>query len=217
MGVEVKRIATPWASPRDHVAIATRGDLLLRALGESRKHVRDRALAHAIMASGWRQTQQNHNVWKVKRGSWPGDWYVQSTVEHVDGKLVPEVGTRWRSYDSWAQAWSDYPVVHADRYAAAREALFDPDPSATDRFQAALATAGYWTADETMLPPGTLAGVVSAVRRFRAQATEKDRQSAIRWLAGELSPGPSTALGVAGLVFLTILIGGSLCLIALAR
>lgn len=169
MGALVAKVETPWATARDHDAIILNMDRILRGAWIDAAHVRRRMIAHSIVASGWRQSCQNFNVWKVKRGGWGGDWYVSSTTEEIGGKVVVEHGTKWRSYASYADAINDYPIWHSSRYRRACDLLRDAGAADSD-FWAELGKAGYYS-DTHNMKPANFGSICARVRRTLAGET----------------------------------------------
>lgn len=165
--MRVAAVKTPWAKAWDHHAICVNMDAILRAAGVAEEHVRRRMTAHAIVASGWRQACLNHNIWKVKLGGWKGDYFQSDTEEEVGGVLVPEIGTKWRSYTSWAQAFADYPVGTMSRYAKSHTVLHDQD-ALDSEFWAQLGRDGYYT-DTQQMTPGKFASLCRRVKREVAE------------------------------------------------
>ncbi|MCL2075722.1 MAG: flagellar assembly peptidoglycan hydrolase FlgJ [Betaproteobacteria bacterium] len=84
-------------------------------------------IAHAALESGWGQRDirnadgsASHNLFGIKaHGGWQGKSAEITTTEYVDGVPVKEKA-RFRSYDSYAEAFSDYARLLADnpRYGA---------------------------------------------------------------------------------------------------
>ncbi|MDR0233870.1 MAG: flagellar assembly peptidoglycan hydrolase FlgJ [Zoogloeaceae bacterium] len=78
-------------------------------------------IAHAALESGWgRRDIKNadgspsHNLFGIKaQGSWQGKSVEVTTTEYVDGAPMKEKA-RFRAYDSYAEAFSDYARLLAD-------------------------------------------------------------------------------------------------------
>jgi flagellar protein FlgJ len=89
-------------------------------------------LAHAALESGWGRKpivdakgRNSHNLFGIKAG---GDWTGATadivTTEYVDGVAQKRV-ERFRAYDSYADAFSDYAGLLSKRYGSATQAGSD--------------------------------------------------------------------------------------------
>lgn len=105
-------------------------------------------LAQAALETGWgkheiptRDGGNSHNLFGIKAGShWRGETTDITTTEYVDGRAVKQV-ERFRVYDSFEEAFTDYARLIGDnpRYAGVVTA---PDANAAAR---ALQAGGYAT------------------------------------------------------------------------
>ncbi|MBN2342754.1 MAG: hypothetical protein JXX29_24045 [Deltaproteobacteria bacterium] len=106
---KVKPTKTPWAPAWDHVSVVKEMNRILLQHGVHSKTVRVRMIAHAIVASGWKQNIWNYNAWGVKQGSWEREWYVMPTYEEDDeGNEVWVEDAAWRAFSSWEEAIQDF-------------------------------------------------------------------------------------------------------------
>jgi hypothetical protein len=149
--LRVEPVLTPWGEPWNHDQLIVNMDRILREHGVESRNARARMTAHAIVASGWRQSVFNHNAWGVKQGSWEGPWFLKSTNE-VDylGYDQVEYDTRWRSFESWGAAIDDYRErisrgSERPSYRRAARFLADRDNRADADFWRALSEGNYYT------------------------------------------------------------------------
>jgi hypothetical protein len=115
---------TQIAKPGDQLGFARAVDeLLQRKLPANLNNpwARSRLAALASWASGWNVGNTWHyNLWAVRKGGWPGDWYQKGALEEVNGKLVdiPAEHSLWRSYPSFDVAALDVIEVMRRYYPA---------------------------------------------------------------------------------------------------
>jgi len=149
----VESFLTPWAEPWNHHQICRRMNEILIENGVKSRQMRIRMIAHAIVASGWRQNVWNYNAWGVQQGSWDGPWYVRSTQEaDDDGNLYTVWDAAWRSFESWEESIADYlsrisPDSPREPYRQAYRYAVDPNNFRADRlFWESLREGRYYTA-----------------------------------------------------------------------
>jgi len=148
----VRPIPTRWGDPWDRAALARRLNDILIGSGVVQRQQRVRMIAHAIVASGWRQNVWNHNLWGVRRGSWEGPYFVMSTMEEDDeGNQHLVYEAEWRSFPSWEEAVADFngriaPDSKRPSYRQAYHHLVDPSWRADARYWEALGDGNYYTA-----------------------------------------------------------------------
>jgi hypothetical protein len=149
--VRVDPVPTPWGEAWNHDEIVLNMDRILREAGVESLTARSRMTAHAIIASGWKQSVFHHNAWGVKRGSWDGPWFQKSTTEMTRlGFLTTDYEAQWRAFDSWAHAIDDYlsRISRESRRPSYRKAarfLFDKDFRSDDDYWQALSEGNYYT------------------------------------------------------------------------
>lgn len=166
----VAPVSTAWGTPWDREDLAITMDRILLENGVDNREQRVRMIAHAIVASGWRQNVWNHNVWGVRRGSWQGPYYVMSTVEEDDaGRTHTVWDAAWRSFGDWSEAVVDFASrINGDSsrpsYRKAYRNLVDPDRRADARYWNALGEGNYYTA--THFSEKTFARLCWAVRGY---------------------------------------------------
>lgn len=105
-------------------------------------------LAQAALETGWGRREiptedggNSHNLFGIKAGGeWQGDTTTITTTEYVDGRPI-KTSDRFRVYDSYADAFSDYAKLIGEnpRY---REVL---DAATPDQAAVALQRNGYAT------------------------------------------------------------------------
>ncbi len=145
------------ANPQPETAAAKAGDAKRHFLDTLRPHAEaaERAtgvparfiLGHAALESGWgaRQItgpdgQPSHNLFGIKGGgNWSGAEVEVMTTEYRHG-LAVKTAERFRAYDGYAEAFTDYAGLLQRRYGAALEAGAD-----AAGFARALADGGYAT------------------------------------------------------------------------
>ncbi|MBN2803288.1 MAG: hypothetical protein JXR91_09355 [Deltaproteobacteria bacterium] len=143
-GDKVKPNPTPWAEAWDRELIVQKMNSILIENGISSINMRVRMIAHAIVASGWKQKVWNYNAWGVKTGSWQRDYYIMPTIEEIDGESVEIEEESWRSFNNWSEAVDDYKErisMDSNRpsYRKAYSFLQSEDVSVKDAI-------GYWEA-----------------------------------------------------------------------
>jgi hypothetical protein len=149
--VRVPPELTNWGEPWNHRDICARMDAILFECGVESAQARVRMIAHAIVASGWRQNVWNFNAWGVQLGSWDGPWFIKSTYEVNEyGDFYTVWTAAWRSFSSWQEAVEDYQRrissgSKRDSYRTAYAYLNDPDPWADISFWSALKEGRYYT------------------------------------------------------------------------
>jgi hypothetical protein len=164
----VESVLTPWAEPWNHGQICRRMNEILIENGVESRQMRIRMIAHAIVASGWRQNVWNYNAWGVQQGSWTGPWYVRSTQEaDDDGNLYTVWDAAWRSFESWEESIGDYlsrisPDSPREPYRQAYRYAVDPNNFRADKlFWDSLREGRYYTAQHfTTIIFATLCGRV---------------------------------------------------------
>lgn len=143
---------TAWGTPWDRAELVRVMNDILIDEGIDSQEQRTRMIAHAIVASGWRQNVWNHNLWGVRQGSWDGKFFVMSTLEEDQvGRKHMVWNAAWRSFDSWSEAINDFtsrinPQSSRPSYRKAYKNLVDPDRRADSRYWAALGEGNYYTA-----------------------------------------------------------------------
>lgn len=149
--VRIDPMLTPWGEPWNHDEIVLNMDGILREAGVDSLTARSRMTAHAIIASGWKQSVFHYNAWGVKRGSWDGPWFQKSTTEmNRLGFLTTDYEAQWRAFDGWEQAIEDY-LERINRksqrpsYRKAARFLFDKDFRSDDDYWQALSEGNYYT------------------------------------------------------------------------
>jgi hypothetical protein len=143
---------TPWGRAGNHTDLVHNMNTILVRNGVDDEHVRVRMIAHAIIASGWRQSVWHHNAWGVKQGSWKAEWYEMPTIEADDmGNRLVVQNERWRAFSSWEEAIADYQnrITKRSRRPSYRKAaifLNDPHRLADAAYWEALGNGNYYTA-----------------------------------------------------------------------
>jgi len=152
--VKVRPQKTPWANAWDKSAVVGQMNTILLENGIGSQNVRVKMIAHAIVASGWKQHVWNYNAWGVKQGSWDKNFYMMPTQEldKQSNKVVTEDAT-WRSFDNWKEAILDFKNrIHAGSkrpsYRKAYAHLMDEQISAKAAvdYWEALGKGNYYTA-----------------------------------------------------------------------
>ena len=106
---KVRPSRTPWAPALERETIILRMNDILTSNGVDSVHVRVRMIAHAIVASGWKQKVWNFNAWGVRQGSWEKEWYVMPTYEeNDDGSMEYVADASWRAFSGWEEAILDF-------------------------------------------------------------------------------------------------------------
>ncbi len=152
IGLRVESTLTPWAEPWNYNAICHRMNQILIDAGISSKSMRIRMIAHAVVASGWRQQLWNYNAWGVQQGSWSGPWFIRSTQEvDDDGQYYMVWDAAWRSFSNWQEAIDDFTArisakSNRDPYRQAYRYLKDPSYRADAAYWDALKAGRYYTA-----------------------------------------------------------------------
>ncbi len=107
--LKVKPVLTPWADAWNKKEIVKQMDAILRQNKIESVNMRVKMIAHAVVASGWKQNVWNYNAWGVKQGAWNGNWYVMPTVEEDDhGNKIEIEHETWRSFNGWKEAIDDF-------------------------------------------------------------------------------------------------------------
>ncbi|MBN2530145.1 MAG: hypothetical protein JXR76_27385 [Deltaproteobacteria bacterium] len=107
--LKVRPKRTPWAAAWDRESVVLKMNDILSSHGIASESVRVRMIAHAIVASGWKQNVWNFNAWGVRQGSWDKKWYEMPTFEEDDsGKMVFVEDASWRAFSNWEEAIRDY-------------------------------------------------------------------------------------------------------------
>jgi hypothetical protein len=107
--IKVKPRKTPWAEPWNRSQIVINMNRILKENGFDNKAMRVRMIAHAVVASGWRQNVWNYNVWGVRKGSFDGSWYEMPTYEaDENGEFYKVEDAEWRSFSSFSEAIVDF-------------------------------------------------------------------------------------------------------------
>ncbi len=149
---EVKPHNTRWGTPWNHEELCRNMNAILVDAGVESGAARVRMIAHAIVASGWRQNVWNYNAWGVQRGSWYGPYYEMYTEEiDEDGNVHEVPDAAWRSFESWRQAVDDfYARINPDSprpsYRQAYRHLMNPSRKADAVYWSALGDGNYYTA-----------------------------------------------------------------------
>jgi mannosyl-glycoprotein endo-beta-N-acetylglucosaminidase len=152
VSVKVRPRKTMWGTPWDHRELCRNMDAILRAQGIDSFDERARMVAHAVVASGWRQNVWNYNAWGVQLGSWSGPHFTMNTTEMTpDGEYVMVRDTPWRSFDSWKDAVDDYRSRITSKsnrvsYRKAHEHLVSASRKSDAAFWEALGEGNYYTA-----------------------------------------------------------------------
>lgn len=126
-------------------------------------------LAHAALESGWgkrpitdAQGNNTYNLFGIKAGAnWTGKTADIVTTEYVDGVAQKRV-EKFRAYDSYADAFSDYAKLLQNRYGDATKAGSDGKA-----FAASLQEGGYAT-DPHYAAKLAQVSVHPALQRFKA-------------------------------------------------
>lgn len=131
-------------------------------------------LAQAALETGWGKHEiptadggNSHNLFGIKAGSrWQGETTDITTTEYVNGRAVKQVD-RFRVYDSFEEAFTDYARLIGDnpRYAGVVTA---PDAASAAR---ALQTGGYAT------DPAYADKLVAVMNTFGERPTREVAQS----------------------------------------
>jgi len=149
---EVKPHKTRWGTPWNHEDLCRNMNAILAGAGVSSFAARVRMIAHAIVASGWRQNVWNYNAWGVQQGSWRGPYYEMYTEElDEDGNVHKVPDAAWRSFESWGQAVDDFharinPDSPRPSYRQAYRHLMNPSRKADSVYWSALGDGNYYTA-----------------------------------------------------------------------
>lgn len=168
MGQLITAKKTPWGDPGNHRQLVLRMDALLQRYGITNADKRARMTAHAIFASGWKQNVWHYNAWGVKRGSWPGDWYIKGTQEaDEEGDLYDVPKAEWRAFENWKQAIDDFlqrisPTSSREGYRQAAGVLSLPGAEHDADYWAGLKAGGYFT--DKQFKPENFASLVARVR-----------------------------------------------------
>lgn len=197
MGQRVPSVLTRWAEPWNHNQFCVRFDALLKALGVTSKARREKMIAHAVVATGWRQNVWCYNPWGVKANkSWAGDWYTKTTQEDDGtGNLYTIEDDAWRAFGNWAVALRDYEKrisPNSERYGDAAFWLDKQGPIADKRFWLSLGKGGYYT--DTTKPESWFPSIVRRVRHELVTASQEDLQEAADWAREQ--PGVTGRLGI---------------------
>ena len=150
---EMKPRKTLWGTPWNHEELCRNMNAILVDAGVESDAARVRMIAHAIVASGWRQNVWNYNAWGVQQGSWRGPYYVMYTEEIGDDGKVHEVpDAAWRSFEGWQQAVDDFyarinPDSQRPSYRQAYRHLMNPSRKADAVYWSALGDGNYYTAE----------------------------------------------------------------------
>ncbi|MDJ0766473.1 MAG: hypothetical protein QNJ97_26090 [Myxococcota bacterium] len=149
--VRVPPIPTSWGEPWNRRSLVLKMDHILTSHGVAQTQVRVRMIAHAIVASGWRQNIWNYNAWGVQVGSWKGPWFIMSTLEmDENGHYYTVYSAMWRAFSGWDEAIADYrerisPTSSREYYREAYKWLVDPDAWADISYWNALKEGRYYT------------------------------------------------------------------------
>lgn len=107
--LKVKPSRTPWAPAWDRESVVLVMNDILAKHNVSSLNTRVRMIAHAIVASGWKQNVWNFNAWGVRQGSWEKSWYEMPTYEEDEsGHYVFVDDASWRAFSSWDEAIDDF-------------------------------------------------------------------------------------------------------------
>ncbi|MBN2714875.1 MAG: hypothetical protein JXX14_03405 [Deltaproteobacteria bacterium] len=107
--LRVKPFRTPWAPAYDREQVILTMNRILIENGIESESMRVRMIAHAIVASGWKQKVWNFNAWGVRQGSWDKSWYVMPTYEEDDdGDMIYVSDASWRAFSGWDEAIRDF-------------------------------------------------------------------------------------------------------------
>lgn len=208
---------TPWGTPWDHHSICVNMDGILRSCGVTAAHVRRRMIAHAIVASGWRQNVWCYNAWGVKTGSsWAGAWYTMTTQEDDGtGTMYTVYDDKWRAFPGWKACVVDFQgriAAASSRYGASYAALID-EARLDSEYWRELGIAGYYT-DTTNMHPDDFASVCQRVYSELVSATPAEFAAAMEIPVG--SSGAGEAGGVVGSALALLAIAAVVVLLALA-
>lgn len=155
-GQKVKPTPTPWAPAWDRRSVVLKMNHILEENGIASEHIRVRMIAHAIVASGWKQNVWNFNAWGVKQGSWEKQWYVMATYEEdSNGNVVFVEDAMWRAFEGWSDAIRDFkgrisPDSQRPAYRKAHEHLMSEKVSfrSSKAYWEALGAGNYYTASK---------------------------------------------------------------------
>jgi len=171
--IRVAPVLTQWGEPWNREQICVEMNRILKANHIQSKQTRVRMIAHAIVASGWRQKVWNYNAWGVQQGSWKGPWFKMSTQERdKNGRIYDVFNAGWRSFSGWSEAIRDYqnrisPKSKRPSYRQAHRALSHPHKRADLAFWNALSDGNYFT--NRQFTPKKFAMVCNIVRRELAR------------------------------------------------
>ena len=149
---KMKPRKTRWGTPWNHEELCRNMNAILVNAGVESDAARVRMIAHAIVASGWRQNVWNYNAWGVQQGSWRGPYYEMYTEEIGEDGNVHEVpDAAWRSFEGWQQAVDDFytrinPDSQRPSYRQAYRHLMNPSRKADAVYWSALGDGNYYTA-----------------------------------------------------------------------
>ncbi len=167
--IRVAPVLTQWGEPWNRQEICIEMDRILKDNNIQSKEMRVRMIAHAIVASGWRQKVWNYNAWGVQQGSWQGPWFKMSTQEQdKNGRTYDVFNAGWRSFSGWRESIRDYqnrisPTSKRPSYRQAHRALIHPHRRADLAFWNALSEGNYFT--NRQFTPKKFAMVCNIVRR----------------------------------------------------
>ena len=142
---------TPWGEAWNRAELTQNMNDVLLSFGIESEQARVRMIAHALVASGWRQNIWHFNAWGVQKGSWDGLWYEMPTVEtDENGNPVYVPDAAWRAFEGWSKAIEDYQDRigrHSTRPAYKRAArfLYEPGWRADYAFWEELGKGNYYT------------------------------------------------------------------------
>jgi hypothetical protein len=211
MGTLIAAVKTPWGEANNHQELVLNMDALLKRYGIVNVDQRVRMIAHAIMASGWKQKIWHFNAWGVKKGSWKGDYYIMGTQEADDaGDLYSVPKAEWRAFTSWAQAIDDFltrisPTSEREGYRQASAHLVMEGPEHDGQYWDALGAGGYYT--DKKFKGEQFASIAKRVRTELAAATPEQVSSAHAFAAANIDAGASR--GWWGLALFAV-IGGAI-------
>jgi len=169
---------TPWGPPWQHKELVTNMSAILVQNNIIKPSVKVRMIAHAIVASGWRQNVWNYNAWGVQRGSWRGPYHILNTIEETDQGTPYQVkDAPWRAFRGWAEAVRDYHNrISADSkrpsYRQAYRHLHNPGSKADAAYWAALGEGNYYTAQK--FTAKKFAALCHGIRQILAQTQNCD-------------------------------------------
>ena len=107
--LRIRPLRTPWAPAWDREAVVLGMNRILLSHGVESENMRVRMIAHAVVASGWKQNVWNFNAWGVRQGSWEKNWYIMPTYEEDEnGHSVFVADATWRAFNNWEEAIDDY-------------------------------------------------------------------------------------------------------------